>query len=274
MPEQKKKSEEIVKQEPGGALAETDFGDDAGMGFENQTQNDITIPFLGLLQKMSPQLTKTDTEYIKGAEDGDLFNTVLQQVVPSPCYIVPCYTENMYVEWVPRDDGGGFVGVHQLDSDVVEAAKEAAGSGFGKLKTAEGNDLIETFLLYALQLEEKDSKESLSPIVIAFTSTKIKVYKRIMSALRMIKGNPPMFAFRLAISSVPETNKANQPYMNFKIEPVNGSLVDSVNLPDTDFQGLLEEGRAMVKAVRGGSAKAAHDSQSGQTPKGDDDAPF
>jgi hypothetical protein len=252
----------VRQQEAAGALAKTDFGEYAGKGFDNQTSNDMAIPFLGLLQALSPQLVVSDPKYIDGAEVGGLFNTVTQGLMDNPTFIVPCETQNVYVEWVPRDNGGGFVGIHTIGSDVVEKAKAEA-TAFNELKTPEGNDLMETFYIYALQLEALDSKASVSPLVLAFSSSKIKVYKRLMTQLRTLKGKPPMFAFRLAVTSCDDKNKKGQPFKNFLIGPACASLAESVNLPDNEFANLLEEGQALQDVVRQGLARAAFESQGG-----------
>jgi len=264
---------DIVKPE-GGALAMPDFGAFAGMGFENQTSQDMAIPFLAVLQALSPQVQESDPTYIPGAKPGDLINTVTGELIQRPATFVPCYTEHVYVEWVPRDAGGGFVAVHGYNSEVVVSAKAKA-EKFNELKTPEGNDLIETFYVYGLLLDAPDAQSSSTPIVIAFTSTKIKVYKALMTKLRTIKGNPPLFAFRLAITSVDAKNKKNQPYKNFKITPVGATLFDSANLPGTPFAGLLEEGKALVEAIKGGLARAAVESQApSREPGADEEEPF
>ena len=38
--------------------------------------SEMQIPFIRILQAMSPQLKKREAEYIEGAEQGDMFNTV------------------------------------------------------------------------------------------------------------------------------------------------------------------------------------------------------
>ena len=54
---------------------------DAGVGLENITTDDMQIPFIRIIQALSPQLQKDDPLYIKGAEQGDIFNTVSQEVL-------------------------------------------------------------------------------------------------------------------------------------------------------------------------------------------------
>jgi len=257
------------------AFATQDFGEFAGTGMENVTSNDVSIPFLGLIQSLSPQLQEDDAKYIDGAKAGMLFNTVTNELIGdgSTAFFVPCCKESKYVEWVPRDNGGGLVAMHETNSEFVRACKAAAKDQY-KLSTDEGNDLLETHYVYGLLLAAADGKTAETPIVIGFSSSKIKVYKsQLMTRIRTIKGNPPMFAFRFKITVVAAKNKAGQPYHNFKIEPACEDMAGSANLPGTEFEGLLREGKLLVEAVHGGTAKADHDSVTGQ-PKGDGDEPF
>ena len=55
------------------------FESDVGSGFEEVTSSDIQIPFLRLIQALSPQLKKSDAGYIEGASSGDIFNTVTKK---------------------------------------------------------------------------------------------------------------------------------------------------------------------------------------------------
>jgi len=275
MAEDKKQTALAKQAEAASALAKADFGEHAGVGFENQTTDDIAIPFLGLVQALSPEKEEGGPKQIIGAKEGSLFNTVTRELLPETAYFVPCTTEHVYVEWIPRDDGGGFVGVHAPSSEFVKASKAAA-SKFNDLKTDEGHELQETFYIYGLLLDSADATESSTPIVIAFTSTKIKKYKALMTTLKTIKAKPPMYAFRLGITSCPDKNKKGQPFKNFQITPAVGtSIMESVNLPGTPFEGLLVEGKALVEAVHGGLAKADHASQTGVTgSEGDGDEVF
>jgi len=271
----KEETTELANKVEPGSLAQVNFGEYADGGFENQTSEDMAIPFLGLLQQLSPQVTKGNDEFIEGAEAGMLFNTVTQELMGEQAFFVPCTTGHEFVEWVPRDKGGGLVARHAVDSEVVATARNNSTS-FNDLKSAEGNDIVETFYIYGLLLDEANGQEMVMPITIGFTSTKIKVYKRLMTKLRTIKGKPPLFAFRLGINSKPETNKANQPYMNFEIDYANGEMENSINLPGSEFAGLLEAGQELAKLVSSGQLQAAVESQGngGSQPAGDDDTPF
>ena len=92
--------------------------EEAGAGLENFTTDDMQIPFIRILQALSPQLNKQDSMYMKGAEQGDIFNTVSQQVFRAEegIIVVPCFFEKKFLEFALRSSGGGFI-----TSDAPEA---------------------------------------------------------------------------------------------------------------------------------------------------------
>ena len=62
---------------------EKQFGfmqDDGLGGFEQLTQDVIALPFLKVLQQLSPQLDSDKPEYIEGAKKGMFCNTSLNKV--------------------------------------------------------------------------------------------------------------------------------------------------------------------------------------------------
>ena len=60
------------------------FDDDSllsgGTGLEEASAGDYAIPFLRVLQSMSPQLKKSDGQYIAEAQEGNFFNSVTNKV--------------------------------------------------------------------------------------------------------------------------------------------------------------------------------------------------
>lgn len=240
-----------------------DYGSMAGAGFENQTQADVKIPFLAVIQKLSPEVEEGNSKFIPGAKDGDLFNTVTHELYDGATGVIlqPCDTSHVAVEWKPRDAGGGFVGIHQIDSEYFKAAvrerdqRKMAGGGdkkeLNRIKTPNGTELIETFYIYG-NLLNGPSGEIITPIMVAFSSTKIGVYRSIMTRLRTVKGRPPLFAHQLRISSMSEKNAQGQPYKNFKITAaVDDNVMKSLIDPDAGAF-LLEEGSTLLHEVRQG----------------------
>jgi len=265
-----KKAEEQTALATGGF----DYGEDAGSGWENTSQEDFTIPFLSIIQAMSPQVQETDAEFIEGAKAGMLMNTATSELFSGKDGVefVPCFTEHKYVEWKNRQkDGGGFVAVHDCDSEIVREAK-AASTQFGKytVPVPEGvdHDLVETFYLYGLLVK---GDEVVTPCMISFSSTKIKAYKGALTPLRQMEGRPPLFAFRLRITTVAEKN-AKGTFHNFKIVPANGNPVDSLIAPDDK---IFQTAKAFKDQVASGSAKVDHTGGATGDDQGSDaDSPF
>lgn len=271
--------------------ATLDFGADAGMGFDNQDSNFIAIPFINLLQALSPQITEEKYE-AENPKPGMLFNTVTSEFIAGKTGVefVPADTQRVYVEWVPRDSGGGLVAVH--DPNDPETKKlVSAGEGFGTIKMENGNELIETFYVYGVLCEDELPT---GMAVIPFTSTKIKVFKQMNTTLNTfafrrygMATKPPLFSHRLRLTTTKEKNNHGE-FFNFSISPAvvasehdgkkgHGKVVDTlfdakiIAKGDT-VPGLInsmvmagderyEAAKSCLEMVRSGAARADYDSQ-------------
>lgn len=148
---------------------------DSVEGFEGINIDTIAIPFIKIAQDLSPQLKKTKPEYIEGLEVGDMFNTVTGVKYGKSFDFTVIKFEHIYTEWKP--DRGGFVGYHTPD----QAYQLAVSSKFNQMKTAEGNDLVETYMYYIIIAgREKDGVAILS-----VSSTGIKNAKKLNSVMNM-----------------------------------------------------------------------------------------
>lgn len=247
-------------------LAAYNYGDMAQKGYENMTQQDSLIPFISILQALSPQVTQGTPEYIEGARTGQLFNTVTKEVIDGQHGIlfIPCTTQHVFTEWRPRAAGGGFVGQHSPESDIVRAAVEAS-EKFGKYshQTEQGaNDLVETFYMFGMQVDE--NLQIVSPVVIAITGTKIKPYKQIITTLRMCKVRAPLFANVLRITTAIDKN-AKGVFGNFVFKPYKGDVIASLLPPQVEGRPnpLLEAGKKLNDEINAGRM---HADTSGQGP--------
>lgn len=255
-----KTKKEVVKIEPkkGTALAAGyDYGEEAGAGFEGTKGSDLSIPFLGILQSNSPQVEDKDPE---GAESGMLFNTVTRELASGTDGVIflPCYKEMAYVEWVPRNKGGGFVGLHDPNGDTVKKViAENDGNRVGKLAVGD-NELVETHYVYGLVLNE-DGTQTNGFAVLSFTSTKIKPFRDWVTAMYTLKGKPPIFANRARIKTIKQKNEHGT-YYNFRIDPFEKTWSASLINP-ADLGYLLEEARDFREMVMSGMAKAAFETQ-------------
>lgn len=255
-------------------VAAFDYGDHAGQGFQNQTQDDIKIPFLNVLQKGSAIVDERED-----AKAGMLYNTVTEELSEVE-HFVPCLTQHVYVEWVPRDAGGGIVGQHDPKSDVVRKAKSES-TQFGKYRTPDGNDLVETFYVYGVLVDPED-RHVLSWAVLAMSSTKIGVYKKAMTRLNTFQTtledgrriNPPLYAHLLRLSTTLERRSKGDSY-NFVIQPaVENDVQKSLLDPESDTFKTAAE---LMELIDSGKARAdtesvTQDRQSDEEP--DEDDPF
>jgi len=138
-------------------------------GFEDINAQTMAIPFVKLLQPLSPQVDKKKPEYVEGAEPGMFFNNVTKEIYGESINIIILKFEHLFIEWVP--DRGGFVDVHSPEN----AAKITVSTEFNSWKTEDGNDLQETYC-YFLLIEEHE-KEGVA--IMSLSSSAIKVAKQI-----------------------------------------------------------------------------------------------
>ncbi len=276
--EEKPKGTEVLKPEQG-AAAVFDYGSDAGVGFENTKGSDLSIPFIQVLQSNSPQVENNNPE---GAKSGMLFNSVTKEMTDGRKGIpfIPCHREDSYVEWTPRDSGGGLVDRHDPSSDIVKKAIAASDKKFGKLRLANGNDLVQTSYVYGLTLNEAGTDVE-GFAVVSCSGTKLKPFKAWFTDMYMIKGQPPIFAHRTIVKTVDDSNKKGK-FKNFEFVPLKGATKSSMINPITESK-LLEAARDFRDMVMSGKAKAAFETQTPETetevdtdrdPDGDGKAPF
>lgn len=252
-----------VVQPNAGAIVIPNYGDDiAGAGWDNTNKDDFQIPFLNQLQALSPQCEEGGERQVEGAKPGMFFNSVSEKLYTGDLYLLIALTKHCFVEWRPQDSGGGFVAEHDVISEVVAKAKEVAAKtdNARDLKTPAGNDLVETYHVYALLLESPDATEFIDQVVISFTKTKIKRYKQIMTRLRTFKNSQriPLFAHRLLMSVTNEQNAAKKSYKNVQLVPaIGGDVGQSLLAADSP---LLELANSLREGIVGGAVKVNFDS--------------
>jgi hypothetical protein len=98
-----------------------------GRGLSSSAEDNL-VPLIYILQALSPAVNKRKPEYIEGAEPGAIWlrNSASPIVIGETGILVqPCYFSKDWVEWVPRDSGGGFVGRHpSLPADCKKIVDE------------------------------------------------------------------------------------------------------------------------------------------------------
>jgi hypothetical protein len=231
--------------------------------------DEMQIPFIRALQALSPQLNKKKPEYIDGAEQGDLFNTVTGQVWKGEegDTIIPCYQVTKYLEFTPRDMGGGFRGEISPTNPVLQQTTRQG----SKELLPTGNELVKSDQHYCLVL---DGEGSFQPAVIDMKSTQLKVSRRWKTQIAMQKIKhpktgqmitPPLFATEWKITTVEESNDQGS-WFNPSVEKVG--LVGE--------RDLMLEAKAFRDSVAAGDAKAVPEESvpTSSSVEQDDSIPF
>lgn len=250
------------------------YAEFAGAGFENQSQDDYSVPFITILQALSPQLEEDDS-----LRQGMIINTVTGDAVDGKKGIafIPATTQHVFVEFKKREAGGGFVGVHATNSATVIDAKNASNT-YGKYETPAGNELIETFYVYGVLVGDDGSA---TQAVIGFTSAKIKKYKSWMTKAKTVQITlpdgrripAPLFAHRYRLTSVSEKNSKGTFY-NWDVKFDGENAAAARLLPSDDLFQFADNVRKLVET---GDAKINPEGEktvSGNQQDDDDDIPF
>jgi hypothetical protein len=200
------------KQQAGALALAADFAADAGKGMEGADKDSFQVPFLAMLQGLSPAVVDS---LVDGAKPGLMMNTVSGKLY-AVARVIPVAFKRSYLRWTPRDEGGGFKGeisVAEFESMVRSGtAKEEETPKGGKVwKDAEGNELRDTRVHFCLILDDEGIAR---PIIISCGRTQIKRSKRFMTlindiVLKLPDGRaitPPSFSHVYTVKSEKESN--------------------------------------------------------------------
>lgn len=150
------------------------FLQDAGQGLEKASAQDFALPFFYLLQKMSPQVDRHSEKFIEGAEDGQFLNTVTGELY-SQLRVIPVDFEKVYIEWVPRDQGGGFVAQYRNKNEA-------------EMNKREDTQIVDTANHFVLV---QNNEGEWQPGIVSMTSTKLKASRKWLSQISMVQITGP-----------------------------------------------------------------------------------
>lgn len=207
-------------------------------GLEQVRQEDLGIPFLMILQATSPELKKTSQKYIAGAAAGDVINTLTREIVHTqggePITVIPCVFERLYVEWKPRDAGGGLVRSHRDAGILTECKRNEKNQDI----LPNGNVVVNTCYFFLQRLSEKAPERA----VISMASTQGKKARAWLNLAMSCRSNTggvlPFFSHTYLLSTVPEQNAQGE-WFGWKIERMS---------PVTD-RSLIEGSAAIARQV-------------------------
>lgn len=240
----KSKTEVAVKEDQLPMAMMADMAADAGMGLEGADKDSFAIPFIAMLQGLSPQL-----ETVDNAKPGLFINTITNEVFKE-VMVVPCAYQRRYLRWAPRDAGGGYKGDYSPIDVETGKLLNVERTEDGKLRI-DGDELKDTRNHFVLV---QSSSGVWQPALLSLSSTQIKKSKRWMSLIQGIElrtpqgkaFTPPSFSHVYKLGGVKEEN-AKGSWWGINVEVVE---------PISD-QELYMKAREFSKQVAAGDVKVS-----------------
>lgn len=187
------------------------FMADAGMGTEGADKDSFAVPFLSILQPLSPQVVDGK----EGAKGGKFINSVTEEM-NDEVLVVPVAFQRRFLRWQPREKGGGYKGdFSPIDVETGKVEGLQRGDD-GRLYIGGTNpkehDQLKDTRNHFVMLVRPDG--SWTQALVSMSSTQIKKSKRWLSRIQgiQIKGpngahfTPPSFSHIYRCKSVKEQN--------------------------------------------------------------------
>ncbi len=205
-------------------------------GSENVGITDLVIPRIEIAQALSPVLKKSDPNFIEGAQQGDLYNSVTFENYGSNIVVVPVFFKKQYLCWRDRDFGGGFGGAFDSMEDAQARIQEE--------EKPEEWEAIETAQQLVLVVRKDGGVDE---AVVSMAKTKLKVSRQWNSLIRL-NGND-RFSRTYALFATDEQNAKGDDYKNFAVQ--------SGGFPS---EAVYRRAEALYTAMASGSRKMNVDS--------------
>ena len=162
--------------------ATTRYEEDAGLGLENISVEDIKLPFLKILEKTSEEVNSRNAKYVKGVEAGMILNTLTNQFYDGKkgINVIPAFYNRNFVEWADRGTGSGApIGEYDVTDPIVKTATRDKSN---KDRLPNGNYVERTASHFVIVLGE-----SSSTALISMKSTQLKISRKWNSMMKGIK---------------------------------------------------------------------------------------
>ncbi|HIG58740.1 MAG TPA: hypothetical protein EYF95_10040 [Flavobacteriales bacterium] len=229
------------------AVAVISMEEDANDGLDTMSRDDLSMPFFKITQPLTPEVVAGDAKpgQIMNSATGDIYETM---------EVVPCGYEKQYLEWTPRESGGGLKAVYnQYDGPVLLSS--CMKNDKGKDVLPNGNLLIPTAVHYVCAWLND------IPVlgIMSMTSTALKKSRRWNSVMTSIKVKgakgmftPPMYGYSYSVKVSSETNNYGT-WFNWDISMLKP--VDDANMYDLckKFNQEMKKGAVQVKHVNSDS---------------------
>lgn len=196
-----------------------------GRGNENVGQN-VQIPRIKLLQKMSNEVDKHHAAYVEGCEPGHLVNTLNNHNYGNDLYCISLTFKLEYVVWRDIEAGGGYGGAFNTQAEAQKYIDEQD-------KPAEW-DINETHAHVLLIKDPETGELERSPAIMDFASSKLRVSKAWNAQIGMKGGD--RFAGLWKVSGVPTENKMGKAFMNCEVSFVGWAQEEDYKVAEALYE--------------------------------------
>ena len=219
---------------------------DKGKGV-SQSASDNLVPLIYVLQALSPQVARRNPEYIEGAEPGSFWLRNAPHPIVSGeegMLAQPCYFYKDWVEWRPREMGGGFVARHaEVKEDqcpVADAVLREDSNRRMRWMRENGNEVIQT----RNHIVRVYTDDGVLPYILPFSSTGHTTSKAWSQLINSTSGSVA-FAGKYRLTTRERTN------------PMGTWFVVDVKFDSWAADEEYDAGLAMYEAFATGEKKAA-----------------
>ena len=240
------------------------FEQDAGQGLGELGAEDVSIPFIKIVQSTSKAIIKA------GAKPGDIYNTATNQFYDGAAgvRVIPVSYNRRFLEWSPRDDDANYpLNIFMPSDNLPETQRNDDNKD---MIVGSSNYLEDTRNHYVLVVDEDGIAQ---PGLMSLTSSQLKKSKKwnAMISSRYMTGNngkflAPSYSHIYRAKIVEEGNAKGDWYgWEFSVE----SVIEDV--------GLYQQAKAFAEAVASDEVTVKHSRDDAGTMDGDvmgDDTPF
>lgn len=228
----------------------------AGKGTENITQQDKGMPYLKILQSMSPEIAKKNDRYVEGATAGMFYHTGNRELFNEGVRIVPIYFKSVVQEWWPRNHANkGLVATYETMNEAKRKKKH------------EGTNLNLTHMHFVLMWSE--DKEEYIPCIFACDRTKLSPSKTLLGLIDNYtlefngeQFKAPAFSRSYTLETT-EQQKGDYTFYNFSVYPGEDVYDDEEfvqycsRLVDDFEKGAVQVDYSMGEGVHNGEDDSA-----------------
>ena len=236
---------------------------DAGRGSSTDAADNI-VPLIYVLQANSPQVNRRNPAYIEGAEPGDIWlRNAPRPIIKGDKGIVfqQSYFNKDWVEWVLRDEGGGFVARYDECPPNAKDQPDPTNPDRMRKMLPNGHEVRET--RYHIGIVYSDDMMPM-PYVIPLSSSGHTVSKNWMGMITSKKNAAgiPIASFTSLYKLTTKLRKNNRGQEWFTLNVVDLGFVNSIEQYNLGaaLATSFEEGEKVIENVSEDTERSASSS--------------